>query len=602
MVLLPFQYHISNQYVSGANLPLPPATCHLVLKTTMSVKGRSTSQNLQATKAYLTISHNDTPLGTLRLTLRPDIVPRTVENFVHFLTTTTETASGAGAAGLSSSSPSSSSSGGYRNSTFHRIIPKFMAQGGDFINHDGTGSTSIYGPSFRDENFHLSHCQRGTLSMANSGKDTNGCQFFITFRPTAHLDGRHVVFGYVDWRENEESAMVLDKLERDVRTDKRNDRPLGDVKIVDCGIIIDEKDDKSSFDASVVAAVQRGISEGEEKKILVGEAKKNKLLQTYGEKNPVDDDDEIDLDDDEEEEDEGEEEDPERNDSHVDKNNTKDAEEIDLDDANDTDEKPAEDSELQNNNDDSINKGSSKKATLQKRLAALRTKINQSRTLNRREVHAEATRMGTEEANLKERKRQNKQDRHSKQTEYDTYVVGKLRDAGGGGGGDDTKPSGDTSSKAEQKRLASLSQPAYDSIRQMNARSEKKERSQYGVDDYYNPEGQYSNYERNLKSIRQNKGAGFGKTTTDSYDPTMANYTNTDAKSKSSERDGAKRLANEMKRRAEKKANKKQKLDFDETDVSYINDRNKRFIQKIGRNFDEHTAEIRQNLERGTAL
>ena len=434
----------------------------------------TSSQHQQATKAYITIAHGETPLGTLRLTLRPDIVPRTVENFVHFLTTT----------------PSRNNSGGYCNSTFHRIIPKFMAQGGDFVNHDGTGSTSIYGPSFADENFLLSHSQRGTLSMANSGKDTNGCQFFISFRPTAHLDGRHVVFGCVDWREDGESAAVLDKLER-VRTDRRNDRPMEQVRITDCGIMI--------------------IT------ILI----------------------------------------------------------------------PA--------------RCHQKKAALQKRLAALRTKINQSRTLNRREVHAEATRMGTEEANLKERKRQNKQDKQSRQAEYDMYVVGKLHDVGGG---NDTKMTS-TDSKTKQKRLATLSQPAYDSIRQMNARSEKKEKSRYGVDDYYNPEGQYANYDRNLKSIRH-RGVGSAATTTDSYDPTMTSYANTDPSSSSqtklSERDGAKRLANEMKRRHEKKANQKRKIEFDETDVSYINDRNKKFNRKIGRNFDEATAEIRQNLERGTAL
>lgn len=544
----------------------------------------SMSQNLQATKAYITISHGETPLGTLRLTLRPDIVPRTVENFVHFLTTT----------------PSRSNSGGYCNSTFHRIIPKFIAQGGDFVNHDGTGSTSIYGPSFADENFLLSHSQRGTLSMANSGKDTNGCQFFISFRPTAHLDGRHVVFGCVDWREDGESATVLDKLER-VRTDRRNnDRPMEQVKITDCGIM-DEKNNKSTAQQKSA----NSNNEGGKQQILAGEAKKNKLLQAYGEKNPAEDDDEIDLDDDGEEEDE---EDQEMKANAMKKNNVRDAEEIDLDEDNDEQQidqqqQLTEDSEMQNdNNNTNSSKVSSKKAALQKRLAALRTKINQSRTLNRREVHAEATRMGTEEANLKERKRQNKQDKQSRQAEYDMYVVGKLHDAGGG---NDAKMTS-TDSKTEQKRLASLSQPAYDSIRQMNARSEKKEKSRYGVDDYYNPEGQYANYDRNLKSIRH-RGVGSAATTTDSYDPTMTSYANnTDPSSgsqtKLSERDGAKRLANEMKRRHEKKANQKRKIEFDETDVSYINDRNKKFNRKIGRNFDEATAEIRQNLERGTAL
>ncbi|EED92286.1 predicted protein, partial [Thalassiosira pseudonana CCMP1335] len=184
-------------------------------------------------KAYLTIAHGDNTLGTLRLTLRPDIVPKTVENFVHFLTS--HEASGSAATTTTSGTTAGKVGGsGYKDSSFHRIIPKFMAQGGDFINHNGTGSTSIYGPNFSDENFLLSHSQRGTLSMANSGPGTNGCQFFITFKATAHLDGRHVVFGSVDWREDDESERVLDQLER-VRTDRRNDRPVERVRIVDCG-------------------------------------------------------------------------------------------------------------------------------------------------------------------------------------------------------------------------------------------------------------------------------------------------------------------------------------------------------------------------------
>ena len=91
----------------------------------------------------------------------------------------------------------------------------------------------------------------------------------------------------------------------------------------------------------------------------------------------------------------------------------------------------------------------------------------------------------------------------------------------------------------------------------------------------------------------------------DSYDPTLTNDPNNIVASRQSaisEKEGAKYLASEMKRRAEKRNNKKRKIEFDAVDVTSINDRNKRFNQKIGRNFDKHTAEIRQNLERGTAL
>lgn len=178
------------------------------------VKEEEKALRVEPTFVYLDLAKQDflkDPFtGRVVLQLRPDVAPHTCANFVKLCEDKK-----------------------YVNTPFHRVIKDFMLQGGDIVHQDGTGSYSIYGgegSTFDDEPFVLNHDQAGVLSMANSGPNTNGSQFFITTQATPHLDGKHVVFGKVV-----QGMEFIHDIEREM-TDANN-APIRKCYILNCGVM-----------------------------------------------------------------------------------------------------------------------------------------------------------------------------------------------------------------------------------------------------------------------------------------------------------------------------------------------------------------------------
>jgi len=168
------------------------------------------------TYVYFVISINNDIIGKIVIKLYDDIAPITCKNFRELV--------------CRSPVVDMENESAYKECQFHRIIKGFMIQTGDFVNNDGTGGVSIYGETFDDETFEVKHNKSGIVSMANSGKNTNGSQFFITTTATPHLDGKHVAFGEVI------DGMDIVHIIENASTDQNN-KPRDNIYIYDCGLI-----------------------------------------------------------------------------------------------------------------------------------------------------------------------------------------------------------------------------------------------------------------------------------------------------------------------------------------------------------------------------
>ena len=187
---------------TGTGSPLSPAV-------------QTSAKDAEVThKVYFDVNINDEKAGRITMGLFGKDVPKTVENFRALCT---------GEKGKGTSGKALH----YKQSIFHRVIPDFMLQGGDFTRANGTGGESIYGEKFADEGFGIIHDVPGVLSMANAGPNTNGSQFFITTVPTAWLNGKHVVFGRV--------IEGLDIVKAIEARGTSSGKPTAVITIVDCG-------------------------------------------------------------------------------------------------------------------------------------------------------------------------------------------------------------------------------------------------------------------------------------------------------------------------------------------------------------------------------
>jgi cyclophilin family peptidyl-prolyl cis-trans isomerase len=442
-------------------------------------------------QVYFDISIEKRVIGRIIMELFADVVPRTAENFRVFCT---------GERGISGTTKKNMH---YKGTIFHRIISGFMAQGGDTTRGDGTGGESIYGNKFHDENFRLKHDQAGLLSMANSGLNTNGSQFFLTFKATPHLNGRHVVFGKVI-----EGLDLLKIIER-VSTDP-GDKPFTSVYISDCGQIHSEEEDIEEEKEEIEITPNNNKS----KEIKIIEAP---IIEKVIEKTKEEIEAELEL-------------------------------------------------EMTGMNE------------MQRRLFKIRMKINQGNKANKSEVESEYKRFSNPDHERKQRYVEKNKTRNKKINDED---------------GEDVF---EDNNEYKSKDIMSLT--AEQASRQIEKdKSKASNMSTFGWQ-AFSADAEFQSYSKKLKNLPTGGGVeadgNEGKIAT--LDPLAYG-------SEAVSTAGIERLSKDVvNREAQKGKFSRHRMNLDPADVDFINDKNAHFNKKLKRSFDKFTVEIRQNLERGTAL
>ena len=430
---------------------------------------------------FFDLSIGDRDIGRLEMELFTDVVPRTASNFRALCDGVV-------------SQGSSNKALTFKGSCFHRVIPGFMAQGGDITHGDGTGGESIYGRTFKDENFKIKHNQAGLLSMANSGPNTNGSQFFITFKATPHLDGKHVVFGRVVGGE------AIMKVLESCAIDRKTDRPRKSIIISDCGEVPQKDTDSGYGEAELVPVLTAHDGRKDAAEARIEEKQGDKLTEF------------------------------------------EDTSEV-----------------------------TSTLSSTEKRLMALRMRMSQSRQANKAEVEHEYRRL--KDPNYD--KRQIKAEKKLKALKKGETSIERATN-------NDTKVLEQTIAEAEEERG------------KQEASLEKMAR--FGAKDAIKGDKLHRQYEK----LTEKLPVYSSSPREGSIDEMLYGTKGTAKVSKR----GLDRLAEHVEEREEArvKAKKARGSNKASADIDYINDKNASFNRGIKHAFDKYTVEIKQNIERGTAL
>ena len=474
-------------------------------------------------RVFFDIEVGKRPAGRLVFELFADVTPRTCENFRCLCT------------GERGKSMRSGTALHFKGSCFHRIIKGFMAQGGDFTRGNGTGGESIYGEKFADENFVRRHTKAGLLSSANAGPNTNGSQFFVTFRDTPHLDGRHVVFG-----ELVEGMAVL-KLLESVATD-RTDKPRMEVCVADCGEVGGLGGGSESEHAQDGGQAYSAAPAGESDSLAASSSSSSSSSSVSA---------------------------PAKQPEPL-----KQAEEQEKEE----EEEEAEEEEAAAAADSAEYK---QMTPAQRRLFDIRMRMNKGRKANQQAAKAEHMR-ATDPTGGKKRKHEEWKEREEQ----------RKKERGEGG---------------DKKELAHLHMTSEDAAAlQKKHRKKEKKAASFGWD-VFNSDALYKAYKKRLAVLPTaapgagagGGGGGAGAGASAPSEDAELQYGKATADTEA----GIKRMTDELEQRrlaAQKFSRRRQ--EHGGSDVNYINDRNKFFNKKISRAFDKYTVEIRQSLERGTAL